>query len=321
MNFNDEHINSWIKSAKNVKFSNSNNILEAELKTINGDWVYNKIKIHDLLLNKELCNNNGKFKYKLSREDDDIIMNKLFPIYKGPTIEYINIKKCVMLSVDTPKYNKIREETLQILNKYKLPPINIHFGYTSETSHRSKFHEFMFNKNIRNELTLGMLEIFENFVNENDNKNENENNWMLYLEDDVRPTNIDLNQDLTKLFNLPENSELIRPYIGKNDFCDLKKIHYNLSFGGGMNHGFYISVSGCKKVLNYTKKYKWKYICDIDLYKIAKHYDIFPTGYDGWSFNGMDKNNNIYEQLDENEKINMYQLSHIIFNQTSHPCV
>jgi hypothetical protein len=314
MNIFRKDKNSWFKSSKNVRFNN--NILEAELKTINGDWKYNKIEIHPLLLNKELHNINGLFRYSLSGEESHAIMNQLFPIYNGPTIPCINISKCVILSVDIPKYNNTREETLQILNKYKLPPIHVHYGHTNETSPSSKFYEFMFNKNERNHFTLGMLEIFDNFVN-----NSAHNEWLLFFEDDVRPINIDVNQDLTNLYNIPENAELIRPYIGKNEHCDIKNVNYKISYGGGNNHAFYISVSGCKKVLNYAKKYKWKYICDIDIYKLAKYCGGYPTGYDGWSLSSSNGSNDITEKLVENEKINMYQMSHCIFNQTSNPCV
>lgn len=82
--------NSWLKSCRNVKFTN--NILEAELKDCNGNWKYNRIEIHKLLLNKNLINQNGIFKYCLSKEEDDSIMQQLFPIYQGITIHYINIK-------------------------------------------------------------------------------------------------------------------------------------------------------------------------------------------------------------------------------------
>jgi hypothetical protein len=105
-NFNTE-TNSWILSSRNIKYSN--NILEAELRSCNGNWLYNKIEIHPLLFNKNLINNNGTFKYNLSREDDDNIMSKLFSKYIGPLIPYININKCIILSVNLPKYNKIRE--------------------------------------------------------------------------------------------------------------------------------------------------------------------------------------------------------------------
>jgi len=307
--------NSWIISSRNVKIFN--NILEAELKDMNGNWKYNKLEIHPLLLNKNLVNNNGSFQYSLSKEENDFIMNQLFPVYVGPTIPYIHIESCVILSVDVPKYNALREETLDLLETYNLPPISVHFGYTNEDKENSNFYHLMENKNQRNEFTLGMLEIFDNFVNEN----TNENSWLLYFEDDVRPINIDIKEDLTKLYNIPCDAELIRPYIGKNEHCDLKNINYCISYGGGLNHAFYISVSGCKKVLNYAKKYKWKYICDIDIYKLAKFCGGFPTSYDGWSLIACNNNNNITPLLEEHEKIVMYQLSNCIFIQTSNPCV
>jgi len=314
MSIFNKNTNSWCYSAKNVRFNN--NILEAELRTINGSWKYNKIEIHPFLLNKPLHNVNGIFKYSLSKEDEDTIMKQLYQLYNGPTIPYINISKCVMLSVDVPKYNIIREETLQILNNYKLPPIHVHCGYTKETSHNSKFNKFLVDKNQRCELTLGMLEIFENFVNES-----MDNDWILYFEDDVRPINVDTNENLTKLYNIPCDAELIRPYIGKNEQCNIANVNYNISFGGGLNHAFYISVYGAKKILNYTKKYNWKHCCDIDIFKIAKHCRLFPTGYDGWDLSSSNGINDITEKLEEEEKINMYQMSHCIFNQTSNPCV
>jgi hypothetical protein len=309
--------NSWIKTSKNVNFSN--NILEAYLEDCQGNWKYNKLEIHYLLLNKNLSNDNGTFKYSLTNEEDDAIMNILFPKYNGLTIPYININKCVMLSVDIPKYNYIRNNTISILNNYTLPPLHVHYGYTRETSPRSKFYNLMSNKNQRNELTLGMLEIFDDFVNEN--KNTNENKWLLYFEDDVRPINISNEEDLTKLYNVPNDAELLRPYIGKNENCNFKNINYKISYSGGLNHAFYISILGCKKVLNYAKKYEWKYICDIDLYKIAKFCGGFPTGFDGWTLNSVNNNNDITTHLDENEKLIMYSLDTIIFNQTSLPCV
>lgn len=305
--------NSWLKSSKNVFFFN--NILEAHLDCGNGTWKYNKIEIHPLLLNKNLINNYGIFKYGLSSEEDATIMNQLFPNYNDITIPFINIKKCVILSVDNEKYNNIRNDTIAILNNYKLPPISTFFGYTKNTSINSKFYKFLYNKNQRNELTLGMLEIFENFINESVG-----NEWLLYFEDDVRPINIDKEQDLTKLYNVPNDAELIRPYIGLNETCDITNVNYKYSYSGGNNHAFYISTIGCIKVLNYTKKYKWKYICDIDLYKLAKKCGMYPTGYDNWSLAACNGNNDISDKLNEDEKINMYHLSHCIFNQTSNPC-
>ena len=224
-----------------------------------------------------------------------------------------------MLSVNIPKYNKIREETLNILNDYKLPKIDVFYGYTPDTKFNSKFYDLMENKDQRNELALGMLEIFENFVNKYEKQSENA--WLLYLEDDVRPINIDKNDNLNILYNIPADAELIRPYIGKNEKINMKNMKYDISYSGGLNHAFYISVSGCKKVLNYAKKYKWKYVCDVDLYKLAKHCGGFPTGIDGWSLESTNNSNDITPLLQEKEKINMYSMSNIIFDQTSLPLV
>jgi hypothetical protein len=176
----------------------------------------------------------------------------------------------------------------------------------------------MLNKNKRNENTLGLLEIFENFVNKYYSE---QNAWMLFFEDDVRPVNINIKDNLKVLHNIPKDAELIRPYTGINKMCNLKKIEYRISYGGGLNHAFYISLSGCKKVLNYVYKYKWKYVGDIDIYKLGKYCGGYPTGYDGWSLESSDNQNIITSELDENEKINIYGMSEIIFNQTSMNCL
>ena len=307
--------NSWLNSSRNIKYNN--NYLEVELKNDNDNWIYNKMEIHSLLLNQNLINKNGRLTYELDKEDDDKIMKQLFPNYNGNTIPETIVNDCVMLSVNIPKYNKIREETINILNDYKLPKIDVFYGYTPQTKFNSKFYDLMENKNQRNELALGMLEIFENFVNKYEKINKNA--WLLYLEDDVRPINVDKNDNLNILYNIPADAELIRPYIGKNEEINMKNMKYNISYSGGLNHAFYISVSGCKKVLNYVKKHKWKYVCDIDLYKLAKHCGGFPTGNDGWNLSSVNNNNNITPLLEENEKIHMYSMSNIIFDQTSLP--
>lgn len=307
--------NNWLKSCRNLKYSE--NYLEVELEDDWGNWIYNKIEIHPLLINKKFINTNGFLKYDLTKEESDYIMTKLFPIYKGKTIPIIYIDECIMLSVDVEKYNKIRNETIQILNKYKIPNIKIFYGYTPSTVSQSKYYNLMKYKNQRNELALGMLEIFDIFVNKY--KNLNINTWLLYFEDDVRPINIEKKEDLTVLYNIPVDAELIRPYIGKNEKINIRNMSYKLSYGGGLNHAFYISVSGCKKVINYANKFSWKYVCDIDLYKIAKGCGGFPTAYDSWNLSSVDGVNNITPLLREDEKINMYSMSNCIFDQTSLP--
>lgn len=309
----DINNNSWLKSCKS--FTINMQILETYLYDKNRNIKFNRIKLHPLLNEVDLSNDNGILRYNPTKEQSDYIMDKLFPTYLGETIPEINIKNCIMLSIDDNKYNKIRNETLRILDSYNLPNISTHFGYSSSTIMKSKFYEYMFNKQQRNELTCGMLEIFEKYVS-----NSNGNEWFLYFEDDVRPTNIDKTENLNILYNIPKDAELIRPYIGYNTSCNLKNLKYKKSFGGGLNHAFYISTSGCQKVLHYAKKYKWKYICDIDLYRLSKYCIDIPTEYDGWSFNAIGGYCDISNILEENEKIFIYHCDHIIFNQTSLPC-
>jgi hypothetical protein len=220
-----------------------------------------------------------------------------------------------MLSIDIPKYNSAREITLNILKLYKLPRVNVYMGYTKDNYHTSKFSSLMNNSNVRLELTVGMLEIFENFVN------KYKSGWLLYFEDDVRPVNIPIGTDMGTLYNVPEDAELIRPYIGENTLCDLKNISYNLTYGGVARHAFYISVKGCQKTINFAKKYRWYNHGDITLFKLAKGATEFPIASEGWSFNcSLNGINNISTKLLESEKIIMYSMSHIIFNQTSIPC-
>jgi hypothetical protein len=250
------------------------------------------------------------------REDNDEIMDQLFPLYTGPSIPSIHIDDCVMLTVDIPKYNIIRSETIKLLEEYKIPPLEIYYGYTRDTVKQARFYDLMSNPNIRNELTLGMLEIFENFVNKYPNKNA----WMLYLEDDVRIVNLQPGSDVSILYNIPLDAEFIRPYIGSNEMTNMRTIKYKKSYDGVNNHAIYISVSACKKVLKYAKIHKWKYICDIDIYRLAVGSAGYPTGYDSWSLSETENQNNISNLIPEEDKIHMYSMDHIIFNQTSLPC-
>jgi hypothetical protein len=303
-------------TVRNVKYEN--HYLEAELKNDNNEWVYNRMEIHPLLRDKPLINNNGSFKYIIDEKTSENILSEIFPLYKGKPIPKTRVNHCVMLSISKPKYNKIRSETLNLLEEYELPPLEVYIGYTPETVHKAQYYNYMMHyKNMRYELVLGMLDVFDNFVN----KYNDQNAWLLFLEDDVRPVNVEVGEDLSVLYNIPEDAELIRPYLGKNEKADMKNMTYYRSFGGGMNHAFYISVSGCKKVIHYAKKYKWRYQSDMDLYRLSRYCGGFPTNIDhGWTLIGVNNNNDISPLLTEDEKINTYSMSHLIFNQTSNPC-
>jgi hypothetical protein len=310
----DINTNSWLQSCKSFTITNEK-ILEAYLYDGYGNVIFNRIELHPLLKEVHLLNNKGIFQYNPTEEQNGYIMDTLFPTYLGETIPKITIKKCVMLSIDTKKYNKNRNETLHILNNYNLPEISTHIGYSPQTVTRSKFYQYMLNKEERNELTCGMLEIFENFVSES-----NGNEWLLFFEDDVRPVNIDKNENLQFLHNVPKDAELIRPYIGSNALCDFKNLKYKKSFNGGLTHAFYISTTGCKKVLHYVKKYKWLFASDIDLYRLSKYSIEVPTGFDAWGLFYVHGFWELSNKLEEDEKICIYHLDHIIFNQTSLPC-
>lgn len=309
--------NSWLLSSKSYHLheENSKIYLTAYLYDLSGNIVKNKIVLHPLLEHCYLNNINGILEYSLTREEDEHIMNKLFPTYIGETIDKIEIKECVILSVDSNKYNKARNETIGILNQYNIPKISTYFGFTNNTVSKSKFYDCTHNKNIRSELICGMLEIFNNFV-----LTSKDNQWLLYFEDDVRPVNIDTNENLKFLYNIPKDAELIRPYIGYNHKCRLEDIQYKQSYGGGYAHAFYISSKGCKKVINYAQKYGWKYNCDIDLYQISKFNQEIPSGYIGWSFEAIDGSCDNVKVDSEDEKLFVYHMDHIIFNQTSLPC-
>jgi len=306
-----------LKNFKDIKIEDKGELkyLIAYLYNEKGNVIKNKIRLHPLLKNYYLDNINGILKYNVTKEEDDFIMNKLFPIYNKEKINKIQIKKSVMLSVNIDKYNKLRNETLNILNDFNIPNISIYFGYTKHTILKSKFYDCMKNKNNRNELTCGMLEIFDKFVNESIG-----NEWLLYLQDDVRPVNIDKSEDLNFLYNVPKDAELIRPYIGHNTNCILKNIQYKQSYGGGLNHAFYISTNGCKKVINYAKKYGWKFCDDVDLYLLSKFNKEIPTGFDTWSFIAINGQCDAVKVDSEDEKLAIYHMNHIIFNQTSLPC-
>jgi hypothetical protein len=59
----------------------------------------------------------------------------------------------------------------------------------------------------------------------------------------------------------------------------------------------------------------------MDLYRLSRYCGGFPTNIDhGWTLIGVNNNNDISPLLTEDEKINTYSMSHLIFNQTSNPC-
>ena len=230
-----------------------------------------------------------------------------------------------MVSIDNPKYNEIRNETINILNEFNIPKGTVYMGYNSENVKDSPFYKYMERDGFwaRNELACGMLEIFEKFVEES-----NGNEWLLYFQDDVRPVNITKNENLNFLYNIPKDAELIRTCIGDNTNCEIKNLRYKNSYSGGSNHAFYISTSGCIKVLNYTKKYKYTYIDDVDIYRLSKFYINSGFGLDNW--HTVADNNEIekkiyiefinkLDNLKEEEKIAIYHMDNIIFNQTSFP--
>ena len=311
----DIKTNSWLKTCTSYYIDeiDDRRYLIAYLKDSKKNIIKNKIRLHPLLAKYPLENNNGQLKYNLTREDDDYVMNKLFTQYNGDKIDKIQIKECIMLSINKEKYNTLRNETLKILKNYNLPKISIYFGFTEKNVSESKFYDCMIDAK-RCQLTCGRLEIFEKFVNES-----NGNEWLLHFEDDVRPVNIDKNENLNFLYNIPKDAELIRPYIGLNTKCKLKDINYTESYGGVNNHAFYISTNGCKKVINYAKKYGWKSNSDIDLYKISKFYTGTPTGYESWRIKGNPCCDFVNLDSDD-EKLIVYHMSNIIFNQTSLPC-
>ena len=316
--------NPWINSCKSysVYTKDSKKYLEADLLYTENDSEEkvrkNKIRLLPLFNNCILDNDGGYLKYKpVSDEEDSYIMDKLFPKYNGKTIDKLKINECVMLSVDIDKYNKTREETINILKQYNLPNISTHFGYTSSTTINSKFFKYM-NHNTkivsdqRGELVCGMLEVFDNFASKS-----NDNEWLLFVEDDVRIVNVDKNQNLNFLYNVPVDAELIRPYTGSYSKCELENIKYKQSFGGGFNHAFYISRNGCKKAVNYAKKYGWQFNSDIDLYQISKFNKEIMSGLDGWWLRSRGGICDTIKLESEEEKIIMYHMDHVIFNQTS----
>jgi hypothetical protein len=308
----------WKSKARNINLYD--NMMEAELQTDNGEWVYNRIEIHPVLQHQTLINDNGSFKYKInSQYEDEKIMNEMFPIYQGETIPKLTIDKCMILSVDLPKYVQSRQKTMAILDEYTLPPTEIYYGYTPDTISKSDFYPFL-NPDINKQsgliaglmATSGMLEIFDKF------SQTYPNGWLLYFEDDVRPL-MKKGSDLTVLYNVPKDAELIRPYVGKNEPVDIKDIHYRHSYSGGMNHAFYLSSSACHKIIKYAKTQIWKNACDIDLYKLAKGCGQYPTGLDSWSLHSSGNKNDISPAIKEEDKIRMYHTSHILFDQISNP--
>lgn len=303
---------SWYKTAKDISYKNG--YIKAFLKNKKGDWVYNEMEIPDIYRFLRLENIDGYLTICPTIEEEKYIMKTLFPKYTGKT-KNIKIEECYMLTVNVEKYNKMREETLDILNDYKLPKINIFYGYSNGNYKRSIFSKCIKEHSSREELAMGMLEIFYKFLCEY-SKGEY---WMYYFEDDVRPVNIDYDTILKNYYNVPKDAEMIRLFNGKHKEYIPEKAKYKYSWGGGLNHAFIISNKACKKILNYAKKYKWKHTCDIDLYKIAKNCKNFPTAYDAWNLSSVGGVNDVTNLLEDEEKINLYDINTFLFNQTSNP--
>jgi len=302
----------WTESAKDIIYKNG--YIKCWLKTKDGNWKYNEMEFPDIFRNIRIENIDGNLTICPDKQEEEYIMKSLFPKYNEET-KNIKIESCYMLSVDIDKYNKIRNETLNILNNYKLPKINIFYGYSNDNYEKSLFNYCLTQQAPRKELTLGMLEIFYIFLK----KYPDGEHWMFYFEDDVRPENIEYETDLTNLYNVPKDAEMIRLFTGKKEKYIPKYSEYKYSWGGGLNHAFIISNKACKKIINYAEKYKWKHACDIDIYKIARGCTNFPTGYDAWSLSSVGGVNNISNSLLEEEKINLYDIDIFLFNQTSNP--
>jgi hypothetical protein len=286
--------------------------LEVTLRDEHGRPRRNRIELHPALRSSRLVNRNGTLAYEPA--DEESVMAQLFPAYVGPTIPLVRVDACVMLSVDVPKYAAARNATLANLRRFVLPPVRVHLGYTPQTMHRAPYYRYMRDPTRhRAELALGMLDVFAEFAR------EFSSGWLLYLEDDVRPVNVRDGADLGVLRNIPADAELIRPIVGRDEPVDLGAVTYRHSYGGGLNHAIYISASACRKVLAYARAHGWRYVCDIDLYKLARGCGEYPTGLDGWSLVASGGANEISPLLAEDEKIAMYHTSHILFDQTSMP--
>ena len=312
--------NSWLASAESYSVDDrgSTRYLTAYLHDTHERVVKNEIRLHPLLEKYALDNVNGILTYNLTKEEDDYVMDKLFPTYTGPTIPTIDIKQCVMLTVDDVRYNAVRQQTLDVLRRYNLPKITIAHGYTPTTAHKSAFFRHLNHKKPRRgrgENTCGMLDIFDRFA-----RQSKDNEWLLFFEDDVRPVNVSIHEDLGVLHNVPIDADLIRPNIGSNTARKLADVRYKPSFGGGLTHAFYISSKGCTKVLNYAKHYGWKFVADIDLYKLSVFNQDMPTGLDGWSLSSTDGLCSAVRVGSDEEKLVVYHMDHILFNQTSNPC-
>jgi hypothetical protein len=287
--------------------------IEAMLPDDGGVLRYNRLEVHPALRDQVLVNKNGTWTYEV--DDDAAVMDALFPEYTGPAIASLRVDRSVMLSVDSAKYTAARAETLRVLSRYVLPPLSVRIGYTPSTIRAAPHYGNLASPGMhRSELALGMLDIFEAFVAEFPF-----GGWMLFLEDDVRPVNVADGTDFSVLRNVPADAELIRPIVGRDERTDLGSVTYRASYGGGLNHAFYISSSGCVKVLRYARTHKWRYVADIDLYKLARGCGGFPTGLDGWSLASSENRNDISPLLGEADKIAMYHTSHVLFDQTSLP--
>lgn len=308
-----------------VEYVDGKRMLEADLYDDEGRIRFNRIELYPLLRDVVLRNHNGQFKYEPTPDKIEEVVSALCPVYTGAVVERVSIKKCVFLSVHQPKYQKALHETLNHLKRWKMPPISVHYGYSWSTANESSFYECMKHSAIdgrRPELTCAMLEVFDAFARENE-----PNEWLLYCEDDVRATNVEPHDDLRFLHNVPEDAEMVRPYIGKNSRCSIKDAKYRPSYGGWSAHALYVSGRGCRKVVDYARKHGWRFECDFDMFRMTRSatqvpIGIMPAWWDGISSDwrlGPAHSCNIPDVLDEHEKLAVYHTDHVLWNQTSLP--
>lgn len=237
----------------------------------------------------------------------------LFPIYHGET-KTIQITSAYMLSVNIPKYNQSRKNTLLALQAVKLPKIQVHLGYRPDRTHLSTFSRYVVKGAPKANITVGFLEMCSRFIRTNP-----PHSWAWFFEDDVRACNVKRMEDLTVLYHVPIDAEMIIPIrtLGNDKvFYHPQQTVYRRAWGGGMNQAMLVSTSACQKIIRYAKKFGWKYVVDIDLYRLAKDCLCIPTGYDGHQENPWI---HLSKKIPSEDKISMYSMNSYLFNQTSLP--
>lgn len=247
---------------------------------------------------------------------DIALMEKLFPLYEGPTTS-IQVTKAYMLSVDRPENRARVDSALGCLTSYALPPVEVVWGFEKSNIPTEMLERYFGQdkppKEVRlTELTVTAMKVWEEIAAGDDE-------WVYVFEDDVRVGNVPAGSDLTTWCDVPEAAEMLtfNRHSASTPY-DPSKAAYAQSYSGGSSHAVLLSKAAAKKLLAYAEKWHWRREIDIDLYTVCRGYSPWlRTGYSNWQA----QPDFVDVELAESDKIAYFDLAtSSVFAQVSSPC-